>query len=1028
MLTLFPQNDLLYFFSSVVFFAVAILAYGIRRYDQKTSIPWLWLIYFGILESLSLFMLTAKLSLPPTFLVNFISCFFVYSALFFLSLFCLSYLKKPIGRYEIASLFVLLGLLDLFFGGTYRDFMRYGLTNLLSLTAASIFFLEGRKHAFLEFQIAAPIIVYLALTSLIYQAGGSLPSWLAATVVLASITLVFLLKNCLPKIRPTSTYQIKTENWFAVAYVAVVGMAILLAFLVGNEIGQNLIDGGNGSLKEVVARLEQSFTYSKNSAITLARSQTLAGALNKPAASAIHAANQTLDEYKNNMDFSLCYLIDPKGIVIASSNRNDSDSLIGHDLSGQSYFSEALAGQTSNFAGIGINTNVLGFFSAAPVRGASQQILGVVALKQNLSDSIIGYLGKGFLINKNAEIILSSNPQFGLKNLFNQTEQGEPVLTKDSKSPFYNFLGHNYYLLRQSLDLGDLELLGLYSPNRYFQARLIIYLVFIFILAAILAFNNSWSSREMAVTQTFHEKERFEATLVSIGDGVILVDAQNRIQMINHAAEKLTGWLSQDILGRPSNEILNASWKNPEEKKVQITEEVLNTGKTVFLQGPITLTRKDGSQIMVAESAAPVHDQEGMIAGVVLVFRDITETTKINYELREKVQQLSKLQHELMVVNDNLNQDITERKSLEIKLHFQVSFLQNLIDAIPNPVFYKDIDGNYMGCNEAFENFFGQSRTEIMRKTDFDFFPKDIAAQTASRDAALFANPGVQVYEAEIKSADGVAHNVLFNRATFEDAIGKVGGLVSVLLDITQSKKTESELLRLNQIKDDFVSAVSHELRTPLSSIKEGISLVIEEIPGKINEKQKKVLEVSKRNVDRLHRLINDVLDFSKLQSGKIQLRPIAGDLVKTIRESAETFQEQANRKGIKLEVTATNNLPNILFDPDRVNQVMHNLISNALKYTDSGAIEVKILKDEVNRGIKVCVSDTGTGIASDDLPKLFQKFIQLGGFSNRKVGGTGLGLAISKEIIEQHGGSLWVESELGKGSKFWFTIPPSNQ
>ena len=276
------------------------------------------------------------------------------------------------------------------------------------------------------------------------------------------------------------------------------------------------------------------------------------------------------------------------------------------------------------------------------------------------------------------------------------------------------------------------------------------------------------------------------------------------------------------------------------------------------------------------------------------------------------------------------------------------------------------------------------------------------------------------------------ASDYIVKDASYEDSLPVV---IQRAIDIYNVKKEkdnlEEELWKSNRklrqmyaIKSDFTSMVSHELRTPLTAIKESITLVLEGQAGEINGNQKEILEITKKNVDRLARLINDVLDFSKLESKKMDFKMQEGDINGIIKEAIDIQKTVAQEKGLYLKAELDSNLPKIEFDSDKINQVLSNLISNAIKFTENGGIVISSFKDDNGGLIKVSVKDTGEGIKKEDLPKLFHKFEQLGGINQRKTGGTGLGLAISQEIIVQHGGKIWIESEFGKGSEFIFVLP----
>ena len=248
------------------------------------------------------------------------------------------------------------------------------------------------------------------------------------------------------------------------------------------------------------------------------------------------------------------------------------------------------------------------------------------------------------------------------------------------------------------------------------------------------------------------------------------------------------------------------------------------------------------------------------------------------------------------------------------------------------------------------------------------------------------------------------------------------------LFKLTKEKNEDLEILNrklknMYEVQKEFTSTVSHELRTPLASIKLTVDLVLSGAPGPLTEDQTKFLTKINNNVDRLCRLINDILDLSKFESGKMQLNLSFNDIRTVIQEDIETQQQVAKDKGLYLRAEIPQVIPKIPFDVDKIHQVLSNLISNAIKFADNGGITISCINNAENNNVEINVKDTGKGINSDDMDKLFLKFQQLGD-SRKQVGGTGLGLAISKEIIDRHGGKIWVESEIGKGSCFKFVLP----
>ena len=256
------------------------------------------------------------------------------------------------------------------------------------------------------------------------------------------------------------------------------------------------------------------------------------------------------------------------------------------------------------------------------------------------------------------------------------------------------------------------------------------------------------------------------------------------------------------------------------------------------------------------------------------------------------------------------------------------------------------------------------------------------------------------------------------SNAMITDENGKTVGMVAVLSDVTKQRE-------IDQLKSDFVSTVSHELRTPIVAMKHALSILIDQVAGPLTDEQKNFTSIAQRNLDRLNTLINDLLDLSKLEAKKMELRLESGSINAVIQTACESLGPWAASKSITLTKRLADGLPNVMLDPFRITQVLTNLIGNAIKFTpNQGRVTLEAKLGHEASTIQVSVSDTGVGIAQEDLPKLFTKFQQVGERSTTDVGGTGLGLVIAKEIVELHHGRIWAESDSKKGAKFAFTLP----
>jgi len=484
----------------------------------------------------------------------------------------------------------------------------------------------------------------------------------------------------------------------------------------------------------------------------------------------------------------------------------------------------------------------------------------------------------------------------------------------------------------------------------------------------------------------------FSTTLSSIGDAVITVDTAGKITFINPVAQKLTGWLGPSAIGRHIDDVFVIRKEGTDEKVDNPVLKVLNNGQVVNLANHTILISRDGTMRAIDDSAAPIRGEGNKeTIGVVLVFRDVTQRNKAEEELRKL--SIAVEQSPVCVV---------------------ITDLKGLIQYV-NPKFVQ-ITGY------ASEEAIGQN-PRILKSDDqtADFYRNLWDTITAGHEwQGEFHN----------KKKNGEFYWESASISPIRNREGVITNFIAVKEDITERKRILEELKqkntaleKLDQLKSDFVSMVSHELRTPLSITKEGISLVLDGVTGSINPKQSKILATSKNNIDRLARIINSLLDISKIESGRVELKKKTVDPMVLIKNVFAAFENQAKEKGLELRV----NLPkeqrlDLYIDEDRIIQVFTNLIGNAIKFTERGHIDVSLAqKDEE---AEFTVSDTGIGIAAEDLPNVFNKFLQFGRTAGAGEKGTGLGLSIAKGLVELHRGKIWVESEPGKGTKFIFTLP----
>lgn len=367
------------------------------------------------------------------------------------------------------------------------------------------------------------------------------------------------------------------------------------------------------------------------------------------------------------------------------------------------------------------------------------------------------------------------------------------------------------------------------------------------------------------------------------------------------------------------------------------------------------------------------------------------------------------------------------------KYHLLMDFWDN----IPDVIYFKDKNGKIDFVNNAYARGLKLKPEEIVGKTDFDFFPKKRAERMQKDDQYVLRTGKAIVDKIERATRpDGVDNFVSTTKIPRYNNKGRIVGLIGVTRDVTKRIQLERlrkdkitiekkfELLEeMNSIKSDFISTASHELRTPLAIVKQLLVLLYDEVAGAINDQQREILVKARHHIERLKNIMDKLFDMSRLERNSLRLRYSLVNLNDLLRDSESFFREFAQEKGVKLRYIFPKKQICVFVDTDRILQVITNLITNAIKFTEQNGkitIEVKVLEFKIRIG----VIDTGMGITKADVPKVFQKFVQGSISTMEATKGIGLGLSISKEIVDKHGGEIWIESEVGVGTRCFFTLP----
>jgi PAS domain S-box-containing protein len=401
-------------------------------------------------------------------------------------------------------------------------------------------------------------------------------------------------------------------------------------------------------------------------------------------------------------------------------------------------------------------------------------------------------------------------------------------------------------------------------------------------------------------------------------------------------------------------------------------------------------------------------------------------------------------------------EDVSDRKRVEREMQDQVRFLQTLINTIPNPIFYKDVNGVYFGCNRAFEDRMGLKREEIIGKTVYDILPHALAQPYDDMDKELLAKSGEDSSEAVLLYADGTLHSVIVNKATFSDADGNVAGLVGVDVDITERKLAEEELrrahdelekrvaqrtaelamaneelrLEINERKKAeealresseklkfFAYSVAHDLKSPAIGIFGLTRLLHKYYRDLLDERGNSYCDQILKSSEHLAALVDEINVFVSAKEA-----PLRFELIQ-LQEILQLVREEFSPRFSLREIRWVESIGAVEIRVDRLAllRVLRNLVDNALKYGGDPLTEIRINHEEQKEIHLFSVSDNGVGIDWEDTEKIFGLFQR--NSTSRGIEGTGLGLAIVKEIVERHGGEVWVEPREGGGTTFHFTL-----
>src|SRR6187455_393036 len=493
----------------------------------------------------------------------------------------------------------------------------------------------------------------------------------------------------------------------------------------------------------------------------------------------------------------------------------------------------------------------------------------------------------------------------------------------------------------------------------------------------------------------------------------IATDAKGVIQIFNVGAERMLGYTAAEVM----NKITPADISDPQELVARAKALSIELATTitpgfealVFKASrgiediyELTYIRKDGSRFPAVVSVTALRDAQDAIIGYLLIGTDNTARKLVE----------------------------AEQKKLDQRLRDQQFYTRSLIESNIDALMMADPSGIISDVNKQMEALTGCTRDELIGAPFKSYFTDPERAEAAIK--LVLSQKKVTDYELTACALDGKQTVVSYNATTFYDRDRTLQGVLAVSRDVTERKLVEAELQQAKAMaetaslaKSDFLASMSHEIRTPMNAIV-GIADLLAKTP--LSPEQDKYVQIFRRAGDNLLNLVNDILDLSKVEAEQLELERTGFSLRDLLDKVMEMLADRAEEKGLALACEIAPNVPNDLVgDPTRLRQVLLNLLGNAIKFTESGEVALRVAPDadsSARGALRFTISDTGIGIPGEKLGAVFERFTQADSSTTRRFGGSGLGLTISKRLVELMGGRIWAESTIDKGSTFSFTVP----
>jgi PAS domain S-box-containing protein len=683
-----------------------------------------------------------------------------------------------------------------------------------------------------------------------------------------------------------------------------------------------------------------------------------------------------------------------------------------------------------------------------------------------------------------------------------------------------------------------LEPLNAFTPFTWANfAELTCFILTGFLISALCEGLHRTQRRAEASALALRQNEaRLRVTLTSIADAVIVTDEHQRVTFLNEVAQRLTGWSQEEAAGQLLDTIFPIAHEQTRERIANPADQVMRAGHAIGLGNDTLLLSRNGQEVLIDESAAPIRDERSSVVGVVLVFRDVTQRRHAEAERARLLAQEQQAraeaeqqrdfirlvleraplavlvtrgpEHRLDFFNSaaasllglyaddvrgrpiaevvpetalavaplldrvyrcgtvetvpdlamklplgrsiclqvtyaplpgpdgkttgvvHLAVDLTQRKQAEEALQRSQDLLKAIVDNSSAAIYVKDLEGRYLLFNRSTENVMMVAREKVLGKTDLEAFPREVAEAFRANDQRVLRAGKALEFEETGTGPDGPFAAISL-KFPLKDRAGNTYAVCGISTFITDRKRLEAELQRRaaalaenDRRKDEFLAMLGHELRNPLAPIRSAVHLLRGQCGADSQAEQ--LLGIIERQTGHMARLVDNLLDVSRITRGKVELQKESINLSTVVQRALETVRPLVDERRHQVDVQTTPEPIWLEADPSRLEQVLANLLNNAAKYTEEGG-RIGLTLGQENGCAVVRVRDNGIGIRPEMLPRIFEMFTQADSVTGRLQEGLGIGLTLVRSLVELHGGSVTAHSfGPGKGSQFVVRLPLS--